>query len=241
MKKSYSFLLFLSLLLFSTFCLGQDCVTQKAVSDDTICFGQNASIVLSGSETGVNYQLRIGATNIGTPLAGNGGDLTFTVSPSSTTNYTIYVVECDITYTDEGIVTVNPTPVASASTPNQTRCSGIALGSFGVTSNVAGTTYNWTRDNTVNTTGIAASGSGAIIGTLTNTTNSPQIVNFTITPTANGCNGIPITVSATINPTPNVVATPNTQNVCSGLPISDIIYPSVLLQVQPSIGQETTL
>lgn len=223
MKKSYSSLLFLSFLLFSTFCLGQDCVTQKAVSDDTICFGQNASIVLSGSETGVNYQLRIGATNIGTPLAGNGGDLTFTVSPSSTTNYTIYVVECDITYTDEGIVTVNPTPVASASTPNQTRCSGIALGSFGVTSNVAGTTYNWTRDNTVNTTGIAASGSGAITGTLTNTTNSPQIVNFTITPTANGCNGIPITVSATINPTPNVVATPNTQNVCSGLPISDII------------------
>lgn len=318
MKKSYSFILLFSLLLLPMITMGQDCVTQKTVSDDSICFGQNASIILSGSETGVNYQLRIGATDIGTPLGGNGGNLVFTVSPAISTNYSIYVIECGITYTDKGIVTVNPipdastsnptqttcsgspiapinftgttsgttfnwfrnnttnatgiansgsgtisgiltnttatpqvvtftitptangcngtpitatvtvnpTPVANTSTPNQTRCSGVALGPFGVTSNVAGTTYNWTRDNTVNTTGIAASGSGAITGTLTNTTNSVQIVNFTITPTANSCDGNPIVVSATINPTPNVVATPNTQNVCSGIAISDIMLSS---------------
>ncbi|MBL0333940.1 MAG: hypothetical protein IPP73_00995 [Chitinophagaceae bacterium] len=74
-----------------------------------------------------------------------------------------------------------------------------------------------TRDNTVSVTGIAASGSGNISGTMTNSTGAPITVTFTITPTANGCPGTPlpprssepdtvITISPTANICPNTMA-----------------------------------
>ncbi|MBK7374101.1 MAG: HYR domain-containing protein [Chitinophagaceae bacterium] len=60
------------------------------------------------------------------------------------------------------------------------------------------------RDNTVDVTGIAASGTGDISGTLTNTTAAPVTVTFTITPSyTNGdvtCTGTPITATVTVNP-----------------------------------------
>ncbi|MBK8748268.1 MAG: hypothetical protein IPM04_10450 [Saprospiraceae bacterium] len=43
---------------------------------------------------------------------------------------------------------------------------------------------------------------------MTNTTNAPVTVTFTITPTANNCPGAAITATVLVNPTPNAVATP---------------------------------
>jgi hypothetical protein len=93
---------------------------------------------------------------------------------------------------------VNPTPNAIATPASQTICSATAITPIVLTSSVTGTTYNWTRNNTVAVTGIAASGSGNISGTLTNTTTAPVTVTFTITPTANGCPGTPITATVTV-------------------------------------------
>lgn len=68
--------------------------------------------------------------------------------------------------------------------------------------NVSGTIYNWTRDNTVTVTGMAASGTGNISGSLINATASPITVTFTITPTANGCPGATTTATVTVTPQP---------------------------------------
>ncbi|MEQ1675187.1 MAG: PKD-like domain-containing protein [Chitinophagaceae bacterium] len=124
------------------------------------------------------------------------------------------------------IITVNPIPNAVATPPSQTICSGNAITTIVLTSAVSGTTYAWTRDNTVAVTGIAASGSGNISGSLTNTTFAPVTVTFTITPTANGCPGTPITATVLVNPRPNAIATPAAQTVCSGLPITTIALTS---------------
>ncbi len=118
--------------------------------------------------------------------------------------------------------TVNPTPNAIATPASQATCSGSAITTIALSGNVSGTTYNWTRDNTASVTGIAASGSGNISGTLTNTTSAPVTVTFTITPTANGCTGTPITATVVVNPIPNAVATPVTQTVCTGTAITTI-------------------
>mgnify|MGYP001310950592 FL=1 len=118
--------------------------------------------------------------------------------------------------------TVNPTPNAVATPASQATCSGSAITTIALSGNVSGTTYNWTRDNTASVTGIAASGSGNISGTLTNTTSAPVTVTFTITPTANGCTGTPITATVVVNPIPNAVATPVTQTVCTGTAITTI-------------------
>ena len=117
-------------------------------------------------------------------------------------------------------ITVNPTPNAVATPSTQTICSG-AITPIVLSGNVTGTSYSWTRNETTNVTGIAASGTGDISGNLVNTTTSPITVTFTITPSANDCTGTPITASVVVNPTPNAIANPTTQTVCAG-PITTI-------------------
>ena len=89
------------------------------------------------------------------------------------------------------------TPTATASSTNQAICNG---GSFTITlsSNLVGTTYNWTRDNVATATGLAPAGAGDISGTLVNTTNAPVVVVFTITPENAGNIGAPITATVTV-------------------------------------------
>jgi hypothetical protein len=98
-------------------------------------------------------------------------------------------------------VTVN-VPDATATPSSQTICSDETITTIALSGNVSGTTFNWTRDNTTTVTGIAASGAGDISGALTNTTNAPVTVTFTITPTANGCAGTPISATVVVNPKP---------------------------------------
>ena len=136
--------------------------------------------------------------------------------------------------------TVNPLPVATATPASQTVCSG-PITSIILTSSEPGTTYAWTRDNTVNVTGIAASGTGDISGTLTNNTFVPQTVTFTITPTvtATGCVGAPITATVTVNAVPTItcpanITVNNTLGLCgntitytptfTGIPVPAITY-----------------
>ncbi|CAM3724136.1 hypothetical protein FSS13T_01550 [Flavobacterium saliperosum S13] len=222
MKKSY--LLGILLLLYSLFGFSQDCVTQATLSNDVaLCFGESTTITLANSDPLITYQLRDGATDIGAPVSGNGGNLVFNVTPGSTTTYSVYAVTCAFTYNDTVTVTVNPIPNAVASTGSQASCSGNPITAITFSGSVAGAVYNWTRNNTVNVTGIAASGSGTISGTLTNTTALPVLVTFTITPTANGCDGTPITATVTVNPTPIVNATNPTQIRCSGAAMATMV------------------
>ena len=113
------------------------------------------------------------------------------------------------------MVTVYPKPIASGTPLTQAKCSGAAIDpiNFSLLNGVAGTIdYNWTRDNTGNVTGMAASGSGSTItGNLSNATTSPQTTAFTvIATTQDGCDSLPFTVSVVVNPIPTVLATPAT-------------------------------
>src|SRR5207249_2853608 len=59
-----------------------------------------------------------------------------------------------------GTLTVNSTPDALATPTSQTSCSDAAIMPISLSGSVAGTSFDWTRDNTTNVTGIPASGSG---------------------------------------------------------------------------------
>jgi YVTN family beta-propeller protein len=124
-------------------------------------------------------------------------------------------------------ITVNPTPTAVATPSSQTLCSGAALTTMVLSGAVSGTVYNWTRDNTAGVTGIAASGNGDISGALTNTTNAPVTVTFTITPTYTNagkmCDGTPIMATVVVNPIPDAMATNNKQTICSGGNITTMV------------------
>jgi hypothetical protein len=203
-------------------------------ASQTICSGSAiTTIVLTGNVAGTVFNWSrdntIAVTGIAVGGTGNiSGSLTNTTNAPVTVTFTITP-----SYTNAGItctgtpitatVLVNPTPNAVAAPASQTICSGNAITTIALSGNVSGTTFNWTRDNLVTVTGIAASGSGNISGSLTNTTNAPVTVTFTIIPTANGCPGTPITATVLVNPTPNAVATPAAQTICSGASISPIV------------------
>ena len=111
--------------------------------------------------------------------------------------------------------TTYPIPNAVATPPSQSICSAATITTIALTGSVTGVTYNWTRDNTATVTGIAASGAGDISGVLTNTTSSAVTVTFTITPTANGCPGTPITATVLVQGIITITAPTITQPTCA--------------------------
>ena len=199
-------------------------------SNQTICSEAVISpISLTGAVTGTAYAWTRDNTASVTGIAASGsGDITGSLT--NTTNAPV-TVTFTITPTANGCpgaaitatVLVNPNPNAVATPPNQTICSAASISTIVISGAVSGTTYDWTRDNTSSVTGIAASGTGEISGALTNTTNAPITVTFTITPTANSCVGASITATVLVNPTPNAVATPPSQTICSAASISPIV------------------
>ncbi|MBL0119825.1 MAG: hypothetical protein IPP89_12785 [Saprospiraceae bacterium] len=131
-------------------------------------------------------------------------------------------------------VTVNPTPVGSASP--QTICGGTAS-NVTLSSTVTGTTYTWTTAIQTAPSGGTITGfsncssacGSSIIQTLTNTGTTSGVVRYTVIPTANGCPGAPFTVDVTVdvccptiptlttNPSPAVCAGSNVVLTASGL------------------------
>jgi hypothetical protein len=199
--------------------------TPTAVSTpvtDTICSGANITTkVLSSAVAGTTFSWSRNNTTTVTGIAASGtgnisGILNNTTAAPVTVTFTITpsangCTGAPITAT----VTVNPAPNAIATPATQTICSGANITTIALSSSVAGTTYNWTRDNTT-VTGIAASGSGDISGTLTNTTTAPVTVTFTITPVVvGGCTVAATTATVTVNPTATV-NTVASQTVCNG-------------------------
>jgi len=199
-------------------------------SSQTICSGSTiTTIVLSGVASSFSWTRNNAGTVTGIAASGTGnisGTLTNTTNAPITVTFTITPLNaagCAFAPPFTATVLVNPTPDVVATPSSQTICSGATITTIALSGNVAGTVFNWTRDNTGTVTGIAASGAGNISGSLTNTTNAPVTVTFTITPTANSCPGAAITATVLVNPTPNAVATPSSQTICSGATITTIV------------------
>jgi gliding motility-associated-like protein len=109
-------------------------------------------------------------------------------------------------------ITVNPSPVITA-VPNQSQCPG-AFPAIAFSSNIVGTTYAWTNSNTA--IGLGASGTGNLPAfTATNTGSTNLVATITVTPTAAGCAGTPITFTITIKPKPVLTAVTNISQ-CGG-------------------------
>lgn len=128
-------------------------------------------------------------------------------------------------YIDDVAVTsgcVVPTVAASPLTQNS--CPGKSIIPIIITNpnNIAGTTFSWTRDNTVVLTGIPASGTGnTITGILYS--SSPQSIlttTFTITAIAGGCSSsTTASVNVGDNSTPVFLVNPGNVHFC----VQDII------------------
>ncbi len=166
----------------------------------------------------------LGLAGIATSGSGSSISGTFTNSTTAaiTTTFTITATVGTCSSNTTVTVTVNPIPTISVTNSNQTVCGLITNMVITNPNGVVGTVFNWTRDNTVNLTGIAASGTGTpVSGTFVNNTNVQQTTIFTITASLAGCSSS-TTATVTVNPKPTVNATALTQTICSGAAIGQI-------------------
>ena len=115
------------------------------------------------------------------------------------------------------LITVNPTPVATATPSIQTICSGETTG-ITLSSNAPNTTFTWTigSGTPASVSGFFPSTANVINQTLVNSSNASHDVTYIITPTSAGCIGAPITVVVTVQPANTVSSLPLAQTICSG-------------------------
>jgi hypothetical protein len=99
---------------FLTFCSLPD--NSFTLSDPAICAGETATITQSGSEVGVDYQLRIEGSNVpvGNPITVTGLAISFDVTPGSTTVYNVFATNattsCEAELIDKSTVSLNELP-----------------------------------------------------------------------------------------------------------------------------------
>ncbi len=106
------------------------------------------------------------------------------------------------------VVTIKPRPTVTASQTDFTICSG-ENASVSLTAgplNVGGTTFSWMVSATPNVIG-AADGNGSNINQVLSTSDANVgTVIYTVTPNSNGCDGLPINITVTVNPVATVDA-----------------------------------
>ena len=174
-------------------------------SNQSICVGDNfATSVFADAPSGTIFSWTNDNPNIGLASTGT-GDITGFVGLNTTTSNqtaTISVVAslngCS-TPSQTFDLTVKPRPTAIASISNQDNCCGNTSTEINFTSDLAGTTYNWTNDNP--NIGLGTSGAGTITAfTVVNPTSVDQTATLTVTPELFGCAGTPITTSVLAHP-----------------------------------------
>jgi hypothetical protein len=201
-------------------------VPTAAASNQIICSNSSPAIVISNpnSVAGTTYSWTVSSsTNVTGAAAGTGNIINQVLT--STDGLTNGTVSYSITPSANGCagvpittsVTVKPLPVLT-NTPasfSQQICSGEAL-NFIPTSSIGSTSFAWTSviTGTINPASITASGSGSITDTPINTGNTSGTVRYTITPTTNGCVGLPMDLIVTVKPLPSASGTDVT--ICSG-------------------------
>ena len=205
-----------------------DPVPTASANNQVICSGTGTNIVLSNPNAvaGTQYFWTVvqsnvtGASNSGTLAAPVSGPIIQTLTASSsaggTATYTITPVVGAAGCPGIPViatVTVNAIPNAAASP--QTICSGVTSSVAISNPNlVTGTTFKWTAAIQSGSPTGFTNGSGATISQSLSTNNAVGVVRYTITPSANGCAGTPITVDVTVDPVPTASA--NNQVICSG-------------------------
>ena len=162
-------------------------VLAASASPSSICSGSSTTLSASGAST---YSWTDGTNN----YTGNN----VTVSPISSTTYTVTGISGTCSATATVSVTVNPAP---SLTVNATP-SSICQGNSATLSASGASTYSWT-DGTNNYSGNSI--------TVTPTVNT----TYTVTGTIGTCSAT-ATISVTVNPLPSVSATASPAAICNG-------------------------
>ena len=168
-----------------------------SLSSDTICFGNNTSLTIQNSQTGIAYQLISSGTNYGIPQTGNGNTLIFPIiGLTQTTSFSILatnlITNCSVTL--DSTFTVNLYPITNASvSANITICSG---SSTTLTAS-GGSGYLWSNGAITASNTVSPLATTVYYVTVTNGTGCCDTASVTVTVTP----ALPVSVSLTASAT----------------------------------------
>ncbi len=178
--------------------------------------GSGATIGLSGSETGVNYQLLLSGSPSGSVVAGTGSAISF---GSRTTGGTYTVVAtnttttCSATMAGSATITVNVLPTVFTVTGGGAYCSGGTGVTIGLNGSTTGVNYQLYRGTTLVGGAVAGTGASLSFGLFT-TAGSYTVV------ATNGTTGCTLNMSGSanvsINPLPTVFTVTGGGGYCAG-------------------------
>ncbi|MFY7739022.1 MAG: T9SS sorting signal type C domain-containing protein, partial [Flavobacterium sp.] len=196
------------------------------------CATTGVVVGLANSQVGVSYQLKIGGTNTGTPVAGTGSAIsfgnqlvagTYTVEASNTNG------TCNLTLAMTGsvVVTLDPASVAGTVSVNQTICENTQPTDISLTGNTGTIQWQSSPDN-ITFTDIsgetAATLAGATIGNLTATSYYRALVTSG-TCTAATSAVVIITVTPSVAASVSIAAVPSGA-ICSGTSVTFTATPT---------------
>jgi hypothetical protein len=180
-------------------------LTSNINSTYTWIAADNVNTTGESLSTQTNDTLNNTITNTSTNLQ----TVSYAVIPTSITN------AC-VGQTQTVILTSVPT-LQMINDSIDTICSGTML-TIPLVSNVLGT-YTWIANDNPNTTGesISPETADTLKNTIINTSNSIQLITYTVTPTSiiGNCLGIAQTITITVNPSATMTST-NATTICSG-------------------------
>lgn len=197
---------------------------QLASSAPSICVGQSVPLTISGigaipfymdytDNHGNTYYVNVTSAAQLTSYNASTNAFTYstTVSPTVSTTYLAGVIAIERCFnnispvgTGTLAITVNQYPaITNAGSPIEI-CSGNS-GAFVPTTSIPAS-VSWTSPVVGGITGHSTTGSTNINETLTSSNSSPTTITYTLTPSAAGCVGTPVTQNIVVNPLPNVVS-----------------------------------
>ena len=188
------------------------------VSNIQVCPGSTVNVNFNANTTGETFSWSNDNTAVGVGLVSNGsGDISFTAESNNTgaaitSNFTYSATLNGCASTIKTFtVTLLPKPVIAPFSSIEV-CSFDNI-STSFSSNVSGSTFSWTNDNTA--TGIAAAGNGNInVNASENLSGVDQVSNITVTATRNGCISEVETFTVTVKPKP-ILNTVSSFEICA--------------------------
>ncbi len=183
-----------------------------------ICAGSTGTAIgLNGSATGVNYQLKNGATNVGTPVAGTGSAISFGLQTNAG-NYTVLATNastgCTATMTGSATINVNAQPSAySVLSVGSSYCSGGAGVHVLLSGSEGAAEYQLYNNGTATGGAIAGTGGTIDFGAQTNAGNYTVVANNTTTGCTRTMTG---SIAIVINPLPTAYNVTGGGGYCNG-------------------------
>jgi hypothetical protein len=196
-------------------------ILTSSASPPSICSGSSFVYSPTSTISGTSYSWsRAFVSGISQSASVGTGDVNETLTNTTTDpisvtyRYTTIVNGCASGFQNVTVV-VNPIPVLSSTFSPPPICSGSSF-NYSPMSVTSGSTFAWTRLVTSGIAEGAASGTGNISETLTNTLNVPVNVSYRYITTANGCSSTIQNVVVVVNPIPLLSSTLTPAPVCSG-------------------------